>query len=156
VFGHETAGLSNDDVLTCGRLAFIPSDPEHSSLNLAQAVQVMAYEVRMAAAGPTPHSRSGREPNPASHEEIESFYAHLERSAHASGFLDAGNPRRLMERMRRLFARARLEREEVNILRGIAKRMMIAAGDPSDKIETSKTSQPSKTSDKPGETDKEP
>ena len=121
VFGHETAGLSNEDVLKCSRLAFIPADPEYSSLNLAQAVQVMAYEVRMAAAsrGAAPHSRPGREPSHASHEEIESFYAHLERSIQASGFLDAGNPRRMMERMRRLFARAGLEREEVNILRGM-------------------------------------
>jgi tRNA/rRNA methyltransferase len=121
VFGNETAGLSNEDVLKCSRLAFIPADPGCSSLNLAQAVQVMAYEVRAAAldpeAGPAP--ARGKEPRYASHEELESFYAHLERSIVASGFLDPGNPRRLMERLRRMFARARLEREEINILRGM-------------------------------------
>jgi tRNA/rRNA methyltransferase len=117
VFGHETAGLSNEDVLKCGRLAWIPASAEYSSLNLAQAVQVMTYEVRLAAAEPAPPR--GREPEYASHSELESFYGHLEASIVASGFLDAGNPRRLMERMRRMFARARLEREEVNVLRGM-------------------------------------
>jgi tRNA/rRNA methyltransferase len=77
----------------------------------------MAYEVRMALelgdAAPAPP------PDYATHEEIENFYAHLQRSAEASGFLDPEAPRRLMERLRRLFGRARLEREEVNILRGM-------------------------------------
>jgi len=119
VFGHETAGLSNEDVLKCSRLAWIPASPEYSSLNLAQAVQVMAYEVRLATVGAAPRRAGVREAEPASHDELEGLYAHLESSIVASGFLDAGNPRRMMERMRRLFARARLEREEVNILRGM-------------------------------------
>jgi tRNA/rRNA methyltransferase len=117
VFGNETAGLANEDVLKCGMLAHIPTGAQYSSLNLAQAVQVMAYEVRMAAAAPA--VPRGRAPGYASHEELESFYAHLEASIVASGFLDPENPRRLMERLRRLFARARLESEEVNILRGL-------------------------------------
>jgi tRNA/rRNA methyltransferase len=132
VFGHETAGLSNEDVLKCGRLACIPASAGYSSLNLAQAVQVMAYEVRLALS-PEEGPRPGREPEPATHEEIESFYAHLERSIHASGFLDAGNPRRMMERMRRMFARTRLEREEVNILRG-----MLSAWDEGSKLRPKK------------------
>jgi tRNA/rRNA methyltransferase len=117
VFGNETAGLSNEDVLKCSRLACIPADPEYSSLNLAQAVQVLAYEVRTAAGRGAPPKH--RVPDYASHEEVENFYAHLEASIVKSGFLDPGNPRRLMERLRRLFGRARLEREEVNILRGM-------------------------------------
>jgi tRNA/rRNA methyltransferase len=117
VFGNETAGLSNEDVLKCSRLASIPADPEHSSLNLAQAVQVLAYEVRIAAAPGAPPK--DRVPDYATHEEVENFYAHLEASVVKSGFLDPGNPRRLLERLRRLFGRARLEREEVNILRGM-------------------------------------
>jgi tRNA/rRNA methyltransferase len=117
VFGSETAGLSNEDVLRCSRLATVPSDPECSSLNLAQAVQVLAYEVRMAAVRWSPSKE--RAPDYASHEEVESFYAHFEASIVGSGFLDPKAPRRLMERMRRLFGRARLEREEVNILRGM-------------------------------------
>ncbi|MGB7540510.1 MAG: RNA methyltransferase [Burkholderiales bacterium] len=116
VFGNETAGLVNEDVMKCNRLARIPAVPDYASLNLAQAVQVMAYEVRMAALGPAPESpREGY----ARHEEVENFYAHLERSLCASGFLDPKNPRRLMQRLRRLFARSRLEKEEVNILRGM-------------------------------------
>ncbi len=117
VFGNETAGLSNEDVMKCNRLARIPADPDYSSLNLAQAVQVVCYEVRMAVAGPA--QEGGARTEHARHEDVEKFFEHLERSLHGSGFLDAGNPRRLMERLRRLFARARLEREEVNILRGM-------------------------------------
>ena len=117
VFGNETAGLSNEDVLRCGRLATIPADPEHSSLNLAQAVQILAYEVRRAA-GAASQARE-RTPDYATHEGVEAFYAQLERSLVDAGFLDPANPGRLMERLRRLFGRARLEREEVNILRGM-------------------------------------
>lgn len=117
VFGNETAGLSNEDVLKCSGLATIPSDPECSSLNVAQAVQVMAYEVRMAAGASAPPRE--RVTEAATHEEIEAFYAAFEASIVNSGFLDPKAPRRLMERMRRMFARTRLEREEVNILRGL-------------------------------------
>ncbi|HEY6242283.1 MAG TPA: RNA methyltransferase [Burkholderiales bacterium] len=116
VFGNETVGLSNREVMRCGRIARIPSDAVYKSLNLAQAVQVMAYEVRMAALDPgvaVPRIEY------ASHEEIENFYEHLERSLYASGFLHPRYPRRLMDRLRRLFARARLEKVEVNILRGM-------------------------------------
>lgn len=140
VFGHETAGLSNDEVLKCSRLACIPASPEYSSLNLAQAVQVMAYEVRRAL--DSNENAPPREPpsDYATHEEIENFYAHLQRSAEASGFLDPKAPRRLMERLRRMFARARLEREEVNILRG-----MLSAWDGS-KEQGSKKRDPGKNS----------
>jgi tRNA/rRNA methyltransferase len=117
VFGNETAGLANEDVLKCSRLASIPADPEYSSLNLAQAVQVMVYEVRMAAVGWT--APRERVPDYASQEEVEHFYAHLEASIVRSGFLDPKSPRRLMERLRRMFGRTRLEREEINILRGM-------------------------------------
>jgi len=122
VFGNETAGLDNDEVLKCNRLARIPVVADYASLNLAQAVQVMAYEVRLAAIGqaPDPGGVAPHAPGEtARHEEVENFHAHLERSLRASGFLDPKNPRRLMERLRRLFARARLEKEEVNILRGM-------------------------------------
>jgi tRNA/rRNA methyltransferase len=125
VFGNETVGLSNEEVMRCGRIARIPSDPVYKSLNLAQAVQVMAYEVRLAALDP---GAAAPRIEYATHEEIENFYLHLERSLTASGFLQAGNPRRLMDRLRRLFARARLEKVEVNILRG-----MLAAWDDGDR-----------------------
>ena len=122
VFGNETAGLSNADVLICNRLVHIPSDERHGSLNLAAAVQVAAYELRTAAlaAERAPgHIDAARETKLAEIEELERFYDHLDASLRRTGFLDPGKPKRLMERLRRLFGRARLEREEVNILRGM-------------------------------------
>jgi len=117
VFGNETTGLSNDEVMKCNRLASIPSHPDYTSLNLAAAVQVITYECRMAQLGPLPPAvRTGE---PASHEDVENFYGHLERSLYASGFLHPKYPRRLMERLRRLYSRVALEKEEVSILRGI-------------------------------------
>ncbi|MDP2821939.1 MAG: RNA methyltransferase [Sulfuritalea sp.] len=119
VFGNETAGLANDEIALCRRWASIPTDPGCSSLNLAAAVQLLCYELRMAAVDP------GRPPpilgagEPAPHEEVEGLMAHLERAATASGFLDPAQPKRLMPRMRRMFSRAGLEREEVAILRGM-------------------------------------
>jgi tRNA/rRNA methyltransferase len=117
VFGTEMSGLTNEEILQCRALAHIPADPAYSSLNLAAAVQVMAYEARVAALGAPVLPPSEFEP--ARHEDIENFYAHLEQSLLASGFLDPANPRRLIPRLRRLFGRAQLEQEEVNILRGM-------------------------------------
>jgi tRNA/rRNA methyltransferase len=116
VFGNETVGLSNREVMQCSRIARIPADSRYASLNLAQAVQVMAYEVRMAALAP---GAPPPEIEYATHDEIERFYAHLERSLHASGRLGPRDPRKLMDRLRRLFAKARLEKVEINILRGL-------------------------------------
>jgi tRNA/rRNA methyltransferase len=119
VFGNETAGLANDEVALCRHWALIPTSPDYKSLNLAQAVQILCYELRLAAVDiglPPVVPEAGQ---PASHEEVEALIAHLERTAIASGFLDPEKPKRLMPRMRRLFARAGLEREEVNILRGM-------------------------------------
>ena len=122
VFGNETSGLSNDEVALCRRWASIPSQPAQpggSSLNLAQAVQVMCYELRMAAVDP------GRVPeitgagDLASHDEVEGLLSHLERAAFVSGYLDPAMPKRFMPRMRRLLARARVEQEEISILRGL-------------------------------------
>ncbi|HTQ74438.1 MAG TPA: RNA methyltransferase [Burkholderiales bacterium] len=121
VFGNETVGLSNADVLRCSRLARIPASEEYASLNLSQAVQVMAYELRMAARAP---AAAAAKSDPALHADLEQLYTHLERSLRASGFLHPRYPRKLMERLRRLFAKARLEKVEVNILRG-----MLAAWD---------------------------
>lgn len=119
VFGNETAGLSNEEVSLCRRWALIPTDPEFKSLNLAQAVQILCYELRMACVdvGPPPAVTEAGEP--ASHEEVEALIGHLERAAIASGFLDPAKPKRLIARMRRMFSRAGLEKEEVNILRGM-------------------------------------
>jgi TrmH family RNA methyltransferase len=117
VFGTESVGLSNDALLKCQRRAWIPTSGAYGSLNLAAAVQVAAYELLVAASGAT--GRRGDAFAAASVEEVEAFYAHLEQNLVQAGFLDPAQPRRLMERLRRLFGRARLEREEVNVLRGI-------------------------------------
>lgn len=117
VFGHETSGLSNEEVALCHAPVSIPSNPACSSLNLGAAVQVLCYELRQAAEEP------GEPPSgaltPASFEEVEGFISHLEGAMIRSGFLDPEKPKRLMQRMRRLFARTRLEKEEVAILRGV-------------------------------------
>ena len=120
VFGNETFGLTTEDVNKCRLLATIPAAAEYSSLNLGAAVQVLAYEVRLAALD---ESRAvADEPRElATFDEVEGFYAHLERTMAEIGFLDPGQPKKLMPRIRRLFARAQLEKEEVNILRGILK-----------------------------------
>ncbi|SCY47360.1 tRNA/rRNA methyltransferase [Nitrosospira sp. Nl5] len=117
VFGTEMSGLTTMEVSKCQIVVHIPANPNYSSLNLASAVQVMAYELRMAL--PEPGSVSPALNKPASFNEIELFHHHLERVAIRSGFLDPREPKRFTQRMRRLFARARLEKEEVNVLRGV-------------------------------------
>ncbi len=116
VFGPERTGLTVRDVNKCQLIAVIPANPDYASLNLAQAVQVFAYELRISAGGTAPRPSSGSET--ATHDEVEGFYRQLEEVFQASGFLDPTQPKRLMQRMRRLFARSRPEKEEVNILRG--------------------------------------
>lgn len=126
VFGNERTGLSNADVERCNALAHIPANPAYSSLNLAQAVQVLAYELRLAlldTAQQTPPA--GVASSLASHDEIERMFVHLENALIALDFLDPASPKKLMPRLRRLFARAGLEREEVNIVRGIAKHILL-------------------------------
>jgi TrmH family RNA methyltransferase len=116
LFGNETAGLSNDELARCHLGVMIPANPDYSSLNLGAAVQLMSYELRLAAASPGQPPQG--EGEPATADEVEGLHAHLERVAVSTGFLDPSNPKRLMPRLRRLFARARLEHEEVSILRG--------------------------------------
>lgn len=134
VFGNERTGLSNEDVERCSALAHIPANPAYSSLNLAQAVQVLSYELRtmylsaddaMPAAARAPGGPGEPGGARAASDEIESMYAHLESALVALDFLDPANPKKLMSRLRRLFARSGLEREEVNIVRGIAKHILL-------------------------------
>ncbi|MBS0346566.1 MAG: RNA methyltransferase [Proteobacteria bacterium] len=117
VFGNETKGLSNEDVALCHMPVKIPVSENYSSLNLGAAVQLLCYELRMAAIDP------GRAPStefePATHEQIEGFYVHLDRAITASGFFNPENSKRLWPRLRRLFGRIRLEKDEINILRGM-------------------------------------
>ena len=117
VFGNETSGLSNEELSLCQGLVTIAANPEYSSLNLAAAVQVLSYEIRQAwlghASWPQP------EMDAASGDEVEKFYGHLETALAELEFLNPGSPGKLMLKLRRLFARTRLAKEEVNILRGI-------------------------------------
>lgn len=121
VFGSEMSGLSNDELARCALVATIPANPAYASLNLAAAVQVAAYELRVAAAG----NDVWRAPRfaPATADEIAALHAHGERTLVAMRLLDPAMPKRLVPRLRRLFARAGLEKEEVNILRGILARI---------------------------------
>ena len=117
VFGNETSGLSNDELLRCQRLIHIPANPAYSSLNLAAAVMVACYELATTSAGHAlPPSGSGEI---ATHEDIEGFIGHLQACVVEAGYIDPANPGRFMERMRRLFARSGLEREEVRVMRGM-------------------------------------
>ena len=116
LFGTEMSGLTNEEIGKAQVLVNIPADPDFSSLNLAAAVQVMAYELSVAAQSYTP---SAKEILPAPHEQLEGLYAHLERTLSEIGFFTTQNPARMMQRLRRLYARARPEQEEINILRGI-------------------------------------
>lgn len=122
VFGCERTGLTNEELDFCHAVTMIPANPGYSSLNLSQAVQVLAYELRRAALPDAPpvslkQGLPGYEPPGA--EEMERFYEHLERILLSTGFLDPANPRLLMRRLRQLFNRAGPDRNELNILRGI-------------------------------------
>jgi len=134
IFGNERFGLPNELVEKCNVLINIPASPDYSSLNLSQAAQVLAYECRMALLDGAGVTHTPRQPagdaneigfhgEAASVEQIEGMYRHLEQALVKIGFLDAANPRKLMPRLKRMFARAQLEKEEVNILRGIARHM---------------------------------
>lgn len=122
VFGCERTGLTNEELDLCHAVTMIPANPGYSSLNLSQAVQVLAYELRKAALpdAPAVSSKDGHrwyERPPA--EEMERFYTHLERILLSTGFLDPSNPRLLMRRLRQFYNRASPDRNELNILRGI-------------------------------------
>ncbi|UOD28132.1 RNA methyltransferase [Massilia violaceinigra] len=129
IFGNERFGLPNQIVEQCNVLINIPANPDYSSLNLAQAAQVLAYECRVAGdtEAPAP-SAIGFHGDSASLDQVEGMYAHLEQALVAIDFLDADNPKKLMPRLKRLFARTQLETEEVNILRGIARHILKARG----------------------------
>jgi tRNA/rRNA methyltransferase len=116
LFGTEMSGLTNEEMVRAQLGVNIPADPEFSSLNVAAAVQVVAYELVTAAQAFAP---AAAETRAATHEQREGLYAHLEKTLYEIGFFTTQNPTRLMQRLRRLYARARLEAEEINLLRGI-------------------------------------
>ena len=122
VFGRESGGLTNDELDRCHVRVAIPSDPEFPSLNLACAVQVLAYEIRLAliaGTGMKPELEPAPEVAPVGQDSMEAFYTHLEQVLIAIRFLNPEQPRKLMRRLRRLFNRAAPSETEMNILRGI-------------------------------------
>jgi tRNA (cytidine32/uridine32-2'-O)-methyltransferase len=124
VFGTESSGLSNDDLSFCNYQLYIPSNEEFSSLNLAAAVLVVAYEIRMAIDKKLEIKNNIFEDlegakKPSTSEEMELFYKHLQKVLIDIGFFDEKKPRHLMQRLRRIFGRSRPERSEVSILRGV-------------------------------------
>ena len=118
VFGREHAGLTNDELLQCHYHIHIPSNPDFSSLNLSQAVQIVAYELRMKLLSPTAEVET-RQDSLATADAVEQFYTHLREVLIAIDFLKPSNPKRLFQRLRRMFNRIQLESMEINILRGI-------------------------------------
>lgn len=122
VFGREDRGLTNEELHKCNYHVHIPANPDYSSLNLATAVQVISYEVRMAflqaTEGNTLPDHVWDMP-PAEAQALESYYEHLEQTLVELDFLDRNNPKQTMTRLRRLYNRVRLDQMELNILRGV-------------------------------------
>ena len=129
VFGRERTGLTNDELAQCQVHIHIPTSPDYSSLNVASAVQVLCYEIRMAALAATGEldiEYSGNwgvawDNDLANQQEMNGFFQHLEQTLVDIDFLDPNNPKQLMPRLRRLFQRAAPDKIEVNILRGVLK-----------------------------------
>ncbi|MCB1737031.1 MAG: RNA methyltransferase, partial [Gammaproteobacteria bacterium] len=122
VFGREKSGLTNAELAQCRYLVHIPSNPEYQSLNLAAAVQVLSYEIATAVGyGGQPREIGDAGGLPATADEIEGLFGHMEQALTEIEYLNPDNPRHLMQRLRRLFNRAELSHEEVNILRGMCR-----------------------------------
>jgi len=120
VFGRERVGLTNEELQKCHYHVAIAANPEYSSLNLAMAVQIIAYEVRMAFLQSQETTQPDYEESPYPLvDDLERFYQHMEQIMVRSGFIREGNPGQVMSKMRRLYTRARPERDELNILRGM-------------------------------------
>ena len=129
VLGPEQSGLTNDDLGRCHQLVHIPASPDYSSLNLAMAVQILCYELRMAQDSESGvvsgGEREGREAPLATAAELDGFHQHLEAVLSEVGFLKVDHPKQLKLRLRRIFHRSNPDQTEINILRG-----MLAALDP--------------------------
>ncbi|MCT4701495.1 tRNA (cytosine(32)/uridine(32)-2'-O)-methyltransferase TrmJ [Enterobacteriaceae bacterium H20N1] len=122
VFGRERVGLTNDELQKCHYHVAIQANPEYSSLNLAMAVQILAYEVRIAWLAAQEEGADAPEEEETPYplvDDLERFYGHLEQVMLNSGFIRANHPGQVMSRIRRLFTRARPESQELSILRGM-------------------------------------
>jgi tRNA/rRNA methyltransferase len=130
VFGCEMSGMTNAEVALCQSLAYVPANPQYSSLNLGSAVQVFAYELRMAAG--LQEGYQAPQFQLASQGDIERMFEHMETAFTTIGFFNPHNPKRLFPRLRRLFNRTKLEKEEVDIFRGVFRAMEAIAAKRSD------------------------
>ncbi len=119
LFGTESSGLSNHELSLCDKHVYIPTDAHYGSLNLSQAVQILAYELRISLMDSS--IQTSNDHQSASGEQKNGFYQHLESTLSYLGILNPDQPRKLMGRLRRLFNRADLDETEINILRGIFK-----------------------------------
>lgn len=134
VLGTESAGLNNQEISLCQRICHIPANEQYSSLNVSQAAQLVAWELRYALASaqqadllPHTHGAPDMDAEPASGAEIHGFIEHLEKALIATRFLDPDHPRKSMLRLRYLFSRCDLTKEETRMLRGICKAMIKSA-----------------------------
>lgn len=128
VVGTERSGLTNEHVAMCHRICHIPANPEYTSLNVSQAMQLAAYELRYALLGPEKLTGPAERAEPASYEAVAGFLTHWEEALIAVKFLDPKHPKKLMPRMRHLFSRVVLSREETDMLRGVCTAMIGQVG----------------------------
>lgn len=126
VFGCERTGLSNADLLLCHYACTINCDAEHASLNVAQAVQIVCYELRRSLQTQQPQATKALKPADqwASAEAVEQFLDHFEQALLHIDYLDPAHPKKLLPRLRRLFTRAHLTISEVDLLRGVCRQML--------------------------------
>ena len=134
VLGTEKSGLTNADIALCQRVCHIPANPHYSSLNVAQALQLAAWELRYALASaqalpllPTTEGEPEPGNEPAPNEKVHAFMQHWEQAITDVKFLDPRHPKKLMPRMRHLFGRTGLTHDEVDMLRGLCTAMIKAA-----------------------------
>jgi tRNA/rRNA methyltransferase len=130
LFGSERFGMRNEDVYRCHVCLSIPTRPDFGSLNLAAAVQLIAYEWRQALGGFAPPEVAAPAARPASAQAVQGMLAHWEQALAHIGFLDPASPKKLMPRLNQLFNRAGLTEEEIHILRGVAKAMQQTVAKP--------------------------
>jgi tRNA/rRNA methyltransferase len=126
LFGSERFGMKNEDVYKCHVALSIPTNPQFGSLNLAAALQLVAYEWRLALGG-FPMASPIAESALADAAQVSGMLTHLEKALVEIGFLDPAAPKKLMPRLNQLFNRANLSPEEIHILRGVAKAMIETA-----------------------------
>ncbi len=129
VFGCERTGLTNDELALCHAVVEIPANAEYASLNIAAAVQIIAYEMRLASLANSDQMAQTDSLQYVDARAMERFYEHMEQALREVGFFDVGNPQVVMRRLRRLFGRTRLDENEVNILRGFFKAVQAKAAD---------------------------